>query len=124
MKTLYFLSGLAIFNLIVIAIIATFSSNAGSQIVIPTPQVVTKRVVKKVQQFATNAPSNVGSSQQKVAPAQTGCVVTIDGTKYDLTDFKNMHSGGDIFSCGTDMSAIFWSQHSQRQLNQLQRYKI
>lgn len=124
MKTLYFLSGLAIFNLIVIAIIATFSNNAGSQIVIPTPQIVTKRVIKKVQQLATSAPSNAGSSQQVVAPVQTGCIVTIDGTKYDLTDFKNMHSGGDIFSCGTDMSAIFWSQHSQRQLNQLQRYKI
>lgn len=118
MKTLYFLSGLAIFNLIAIAIIAAFSSNAGSQIVIPTPQVITKRVVKKVQQFATSAPSNVGS------PQQSGCIVTIDGTKYDMIHFKNLHSGGNIFSCGTDMSNIFWSQHSQRQLNQLQRYKI
>lgn len=52
------------------------------------------------------------------------CIVTIDGQRYDLTQFRSIHSGGDIFQCGTDMTSIFYQQHNQSYLSRLQNYKI
>jgi len=52
------------------------------------------------------------------------CIVTIDGQRYDMTQFRNVHSGGDIFQCGTDMTSIFYQQHNQSYLLRLQNYKI
>lgn len=50
-------------------------------------------------------------------PLAGHCIVTIKGQKYDVTDFKNTHSGGDIFVCGTDMTNTFFGQHNQRLLD-------
>ncbi len=52
------------------------------------------------------------------------CLIQIDGALYDVTQFRSRHSGGDIFQCGTDMSAIFWGEHGQKQWNQIQQYRI
>jgi len=56
--------------------------------------------------------------------ADNRCIVTVDGVKYDVTQFRNQHSGGDIFQCGTDMSAIFHGQHSNSYLQKMQQYRI
>lgn len=114
MKILYFLSGLTIIVLIIVVIIANLSVNPNSKVVIPTPQIVIKNVVKDKQVLATPTASSLPNL----------CIITIDGVKYDITSYKDIHSGGDIFTCGADMSATFWSRHNQRQLNQMQRYKI
>ena len=145
MKILYFLSGLAIFNLMAI----TAFANAPIQkvepvkpstiaVVInptPTPIIVIKQIVKKVTKFATDTPhqttQNPSSIQAKVAEptvtspvAVTGCIITIDGAKYDVSGFRNQHSGGNIFSCGADMSTAFWGRHGQSQLNKMQQFRI
>jgi len=52
------------------------------------------------------------------------CIIAIDGVRYDVSIFRNQHSGGDIFSCGTDMSAIFHGQHPNSFLQKMARYKI
>lgn len=52
------------------------------------------------------------------------CIIVIDGGQYDVSVFRNLHLGGDVFACGTDMSTIFHQQHSDRFLNQMQGYKI
>lgn len=52
------------------------------------------------------------------------CIITINNQKYDVTQFKNQHSGGDIFNCGTDMTTIFNGKHSQRELNMMQQYLV
>ncbi len=39
------------------------------------------------------------------------CVVTLFGKKYDVTDFRNTHEGGDVFECNTDMTVQFQFQH-------------
>jgi len=65
-----------------------------------------------------------------VAPTQTptpkpqGCLVQIDGVKYEITSLLRSHSGGNIFTCGTDMSAIFWGRHNQKILRMMEKYKI
>jgi hypothetical protein len=43
---------------------------------------------------------------------------------YDVTAFRSMHSGGNVFTCGADMSAVFWGRHGQSTLNQMARYKV
>lgn len=39
------------------------------------------------------------------------CIVTIFGKQYDVTTLKSTHSGGDVFTCGTDMTAIYQGRH-------------
>ena len=53
------------------------------------------------------------SPDTAVTSNNNSCVVTVDSVKYDVTTFRNLHSGGDIFNCGTDMTSIFYQQHNQ-----------
>lgn len=52
------------------------------------------------------------------------CIVTIDGQKYNVTFFRDRHSGGDVFSCGADMSAEFHSRHSDKFLVLMAPFRI
>ncbi|MFA6007835.1 MAG: cytochrome b5 domain-containing protein [Candidatus Shapirobacteria bacterium] len=70
-----------------------------------------------------NSPVTPSISQNSVTAA-TACIITINNQKYDVTQFKNQHSGGDIFVCGSDMTTIFNSKHSQRELNMMQQYLV
>jgi cytochrome b involved in lipid metabolism len=67
------------------------------------------------------------SEAQKILPSTTPdsrCIIIIDGKKYDVTLYRNQHSGGDIFNCGTDMSNIFHGKHGQRYLQMMQQYAL
>ncbi len=57
------------------------------------------------------------------SPAASTCIITIDGQKYDVESLRNTHTGGDIFQCGTDMSATFHGQHGDN-LQMIQRYLV
>jgi len=59
-----------------------------------------------------------------VDPLAGHCLVYVDGTRYDLTEFRDIHSGGNIFQCGTDMSDIFHGQHPSSFLAKISQYKI
>lgn len=52
------------------------------------------------------------------------CVITVRGDKYDVTEFRNRHKGGNIFNCGEDMTETFNKQHGEKQLREMQRYKV
>lgn len=52
------------------------------------------------------------------------CLITIDGKKYDVTEFRKEHKGGDIFKCGTDMSADFHRQHDGKKLMEAEKYLV
>ena len=52
------------------------------------------------------------------------CVITVRGEKYDVTEFRNKHKGGNIFKCGEDMTDTFNKQHGEKQLKELQKYKV
>lgn len=54
----------------------------------------------------------------------TRCIILIDGRKYDVTSFRSKHSGGDIFQCGTDMSAVFHGRHAQSYLEMMAQYAL
>lgn len=148
-KILYFLSAMALVNLVAAITIANVSGNLNNKNVeivahtpapLPTPIIVVKQVVKKVTKYTQASPTSNGKNS--VTPTQpennpttapqiispptqpSGCIITLDGAKYDVTAFKNQHSGGDIFSCGSDMSTTFWNKHGQSELNTMQRYRI
>lgn len=62
-----------------------------------------------------------------VPPAEPNrCIVTISGQRYDVTDFRFQHPGGNIFACGTDMTQTFFGQHDQQILDspEMARLKV
>lgn len=60
----------------------------------------------------------------KAPVADNRCIIAVDSVQYDITRFRNQHSGGDIFQCGTDMSSIFHGQHDNSFIAKMAPYKI
>lgn len=52
------------------------------------------------------------------------CIIVVDSIQYDITRFRSLHSGGDIFQCGTDMSNIFHGQHDNSFVGKMSQYRI
>lgn len=45
---------------------------------------------------------------------QTGnnrCIVTLSGQQYDITSLLTTHSGGNVFTCNSDMTASYQQRH-------------
>ncbi|MFZ2206135.1 MAG: hypothetical protein WA061_00820 [Microgenomates group bacterium] len=51
--------------------------------------------------------ASTASSVEAVAP----CIVTIFGQQYDVSPLQTSHTGGNIFTCGTDMTAVYQPMH-------------
>jgi cytochrome b involved in lipid metabolism len=73
-------------------------------------------ISNKVVVTATNPPATVVPDNR--------CIVTVSGNRYDVTSYRNSHSGGNIFTCGVDMTSVFKSQHSSGTLKQMSPYLI
>lgn len=75
-----------------------------------------------------NSTSNALVTPKVIPPTPTvapvGCLITISGVRYDLTRFRLIHSGGDIFQCGSDMTTVFNNQHSSDYLSKISQYQI
>lgn len=84
---------------------------------------VTKTITGKPasSQQGSNPP---GPKNTPVPTPDNRCIITIDGGRYDVTQFRFIHSGGNVFNCGADMSQTFWNRHGQSEFNILQRYRI
>lgn len=52
------------------------------------------------------------------------CLISVDGSTYDVTKYRYIHDGGDVFKCGTDMSKDFHSEHPASFLQKMAKYKI
>lgn len=83
---------------------------------------VTPTAINDVSKTTTS--NQPAATNDKPVVADNRCIVAIDGVKYDVTVFRKDHSGGDIFTCNTDMSAIFHSEHPNSFLQKMTRYKI
>jgi cytochrome b involved in lipid metabolism len=57
-------------------------------------------------------------------PVASRCIITIQGVKYDVTNFRNIHSGGNIFQCGADMTSTFFGQHNSSTLAAMAKYRV
>ncbi len=104
---------IGLFVVVVLGGGAWYAVNRGST---PTSQ---------TQPSASVSVSPVSSGPAQATP-DNRCIITIDGQKYDVTTFRNQHPGGDVFKCGTDMSAAFHAQHGDgaKQLQMIQNLKV
>lgn len=126
-KYISILSGIMVFNLVAVIVISNYIASPPEPVKpYPTPIIKINKIIKKVQLNTDSRPNNNSTVNTNIPTVinTPSCIVTIDGMRYDIIQFRQIHSGGDIFSCGANMSADFWSRHSQRQLNQMQRYRI
>ncbi len=51
------------------------------------------------------------------------CIITISGSKYDVTNFRYEHEGGNVFKCGEDMTEAFQKKH-KGYLPMIEKFKI
>jgi len=58
--------------------------------------------------FPTSAP--IAAVPTTVA-TNGGCIISLFGVQYDITSLLTTHSGGNVFKCGTDMTALYSSKH-------------
>ena len=99
-------------------IICLFSFVFISAIVLALNKPKVTEIVPVLNTNSTNIPKNINPT------TDNSCIITVDGVKYDITKYRYLHSGGDIFKCGTDMTNIFYNQHSNSFLKQILKYKI
>lgn len=45
------------------------------------------------------------------AATSSSCIITLFGKQYDVTALQASHTGGNIFACGTDMTATYQAMH-------------
>jgi hypothetical protein len=94
---------------------------------------VTKAVVKQAA-LPTQAPTPLPTPRPSFAlvplpqPSPTplsssGCIITLSGKQYDVTPLRSSHPGGDIFVCGTDMTASYNSRHGS-DLSRMTKYQV
>lgn len=121
-KTLFILS---LANLILlVSILFYFSSRSTVPLV---PEVT-------VQPTPTNTPAKTITVTPPAKPTVVvtptpnplagHCLITIDSVRYDVTNFRNQHSGGDVFTCGADLSQLFHDRHSNRFLDIMAQFRI
>jgi hypothetical protein len=53
----------------------------------------------------------------------TRCIIIVSGARYNVTQLRNTHSGGNIFKCGADMTAVYKGQHGSS-TSLIARYRI
>lgn len=97
-----------------------------------SPLTITKSPTPAANKAITGTPKVTAAPTAQSTPKPTPttdplagkCIIYISGQRYDMTDFRNIHSGGDIFQCGTDMTAIFNDRHPSSYLDRIAKYKI
>lgn len=95
------LSRLAVILLLSVVIFITIV--AGKKATTKSPQ----KIYTSTPQVLTPTPS----MPQKEILVEERCFVKIDGKRYDVSNFRNEHEGGNIFVCGTDMTEQFKDEH-------------
>lgn len=102
--------------------------SAADKMAVPfiTPAPVLKTTPNMTSDLKTDIiPTDTPESSPKTVPdLNNRCIISVRGSKFDITDFKKIHSGGDIFQCGTDMTDIFNGRHGDREFQILGKYQI
>lgn len=104
-KTLVIVGGILILIIVVIGIVVISNSSSNNN--------------SSTQNSTSNTTNNSNSSSSTAGR----CIITVNGSQYDLTEFKKIHEGGDIFICGTDMTSRFRGEHGN-DFARLEPYKV
>lgn len=73
------------------------------------------------QQGMSNTQSTVSSTATNNNNSQ--CIITLFGKQFNVTSLQTSHTGGNIFNCGTDMTAVYQTQHGT-DLTRMQPYLV
>jgi cytochrome b involved in lipid metabolism len=68
---------------------------------------------------------NVGTNT-KLDIEQTNdleCIIIVNGNKYNVTELRDNHEGGDVFRCDEDMTEIFKKAHGGY-LKMIEKFKV
>lgn len=68
--------------------------------------------------------TSTAASATVVPTKDNRCIIVVDSVRYDISKFRTLHSGGNIFQCNTDMSNVFHQQHDNGYLQTMSQYKI
>ncbi|MCX6730628.1 MAG: hypothetical protein NTZ55_02165 [Candidatus Roizmanbacteria bacterium] len=93
------------------------SVSGGLNTVIPHPKVLSP--IPTTGLLIPTTPA----AQSRTTSSKVQCSVTLFGKQYDVTNLRSTHSGGNIFNCGTDMTAIYQGRHGS-DLSRMQQYLI
>jgi hypothetical protein len=93
----------------------------------PTPaesvnNLTTGTVPHRTPPLPTTIPK-INTSTTQASTTSVGCAITLFGKQYDVTNLRSTHSGGDIFNCGTDMTAVYQGRHGSS-VSRMQQYLI
>jgi hypothetical protein len=83
---------------------------------ITAPLSVTK--IPTLTPHPTIAPSSTNTNQNSNA-----CIITLFGKQYDVNTLRTTHTGGNIFTCNSDMTAIYQKQHGN-DVTRMQPYLV
>ncbi|MFA6004909.1 MAG: hypothetical protein WC775_00290 [Patescibacteria group bacterium] len=87
------------------------------------PQQIEQQPIAEIP-VAADVPAPVADTPAPQPVVDNRCIVTVRGQQFDITQFRFDHSGGNIFSCGADMTDIFNGEHGDGIFQQMQRYRI
>lgn len=73
----------------------------------PTPKTTPSILAARTTLQTTISPTPT----PKPNTTSLGCIITLFGKQYDVSPLQTTHTGGNIFNCGTDMTAVYQGQH-------------
>ncbi len=79
-----------------------------SKSAVPSPTAIPKAVVTTAKTAA-------------VVDTANRCIITLFGKSYDISSLRSTHSGGDVFTCGADMTSKYQGKHGSS-VSMMSRY--
>lgn len=98
------------------------STAEGTQTVATRVKTTTTSGPTGVRVFPTAVPVVASTTPASVSNLNA-CIVTLFGKQYDVSRLRSTHSGGDIFTCGTDMTSVYQGKHGTN-VNRMQSYAV
>lgn len=123
MRTIKLLVLMSMLNVVIVTAVAS-ATVAVPPSVPEVAEVISSPIVQKPTPMVVKPPTANPTVAPTPATKPVGCVIQIDDVKYEISALQRTHSGGNVFTCGTDMSAIFWGRHNQKILQMMQKYRI
>ncbi|MFA6017173.1 MAG: hypothetical protein WC744_03740 [Patescibacteria group bacterium] len=100
--------------------IAKTNSAGGTKLTnsIPSPA---GNIAKKI--IAMISPTLAPAVNNNVAQNSNSCLITLFGKEYDVFSLQTTHSGGNIFTCNSDMTSTYQTRHGA-DVSRMQKYLV
>ena len=91
------------------SVILTTPTPTKSKSATPSPTVIPKATV------------TAAVAKSAVVDTTNRCIITLFGKTYDISNLRSTHSGGDVFTCGADMTSKYQGKHGSS-VSMMSRY--